>query len=477
MRRRKDNWLNATQILKVANLPKGRRTKILEKEITTGEHEKIQGGYGKFQGTWVPHATAVDVCRRYGVYDVMRTFLEYGMDPSTSHVVLSNTPTKEQVMARRRQQRYNAPQTSHTHSDAPDQTFFQNISSTASTAIHAIARAQRSHPKRSHSIEPEDHPEQARKKTRGNAMAETSLESQLAAYDPDQPIDTYSPANTGPPIDPRLLLVDQRYPDEHEIGNEDASSNQSDDDLYVETGLSLNQFLRALFAEPPDKIPETSRAFERLSAKQVNKPMGQYGNTALHMAGTHGYTDLAIQLIGQGADLDTVNVNGESVLMKAVENISCYAYSKFDVLLSVLNQTIPLRDSCGRTVLHHLARASGMKGRKGAARHYLEKIIEHVTRQGVSVPGRQRLNLSDFVLNVVDARDNDGTTALHIAAKIGNQQMVDQLIEVGANPDLPGKNGLSARDFGVMQRGAGAPMSSAVAEEPQWFDTYCRYSP
>lgn len=52
MRRREDDWLNATQILKVAGIEKGKRTKVLEKEILPGEHEKVQGGYGKYQGTW-----------------------------------------------------------------------------------------------------------------------------------------------------------------------------------------------------------------------------------------------------------------------------------------------------------------------------------------------------------------------------------------------------------------------------------------
>lgn len=52
MRRQSDSYMNATQILKVAGIEKGRRTKILEREILIGEHEKIQGGYGKYQGTW-----------------------------------------------------------------------------------------------------------------------------------------------------------------------------------------------------------------------------------------------------------------------------------------------------------------------------------------------------------------------------------------------------------------------------------------
>ena len=52
MRRMADDYLNATQILKVAGFPKPKRTKILEQEVLQGQHEKIQGGYGKYQGTW-----------------------------------------------------------------------------------------------------------------------------------------------------------------------------------------------------------------------------------------------------------------------------------------------------------------------------------------------------------------------------------------------------------------------------------------
>lgn len=50
MRRKTDSWLNATQILKVAEFDKPHRTRILEREVQKGEHEKVQGGYGKYQG-------------------------------------------------------------------------------------------------------------------------------------------------------------------------------------------------------------------------------------------------------------------------------------------------------------------------------------------------------------------------------------------------------------------------------------------
>jgi len=50
MRRRHDHYINATHILKVADYDKPARTRILEREVQKGKHEKIQGGYGKYQG-------------------------------------------------------------------------------------------------------------------------------------------------------------------------------------------------------------------------------------------------------------------------------------------------------------------------------------------------------------------------------------------------------------------------------------------
>lgn len=50
MRRRADDWINATHILKAAGFDKPARTRILEREVQKEMHEKVQGGYGKYQG-------------------------------------------------------------------------------------------------------------------------------------------------------------------------------------------------------------------------------------------------------------------------------------------------------------------------------------------------------------------------------------------------------------------------------------------
>lgn len=62
MRRRSDDWINATHILKASGFDKPARTRILEREVQKGTHEKVQGGYGKYQGNSECLYTNLDFC-------------------------------------------------------------------------------------------------------------------------------------------------------------------------------------------------------------------------------------------------------------------------------------------------------------------------------------------------------------------------------------------------------------------------------
>lgn len=77
MRRKGDSWINATHILKIAKLPKAKRTRILEKDVQTGIHEKVQGGYGKYQGTYVPLKLGEVIARNYDVYDTLKPIFDF----------------------------------------------------------------------------------------------------------------------------------------------------------------------------------------------------------------------------------------------------------------------------------------------------------------------------------------------------------------------------------------------------------------
>lgn len=71
MRRCNDNWLNITQVFKAGSFTKAQRTKILEKESNEIKHEKIQGGYGRFQGTWIPWESTKYLVEKYNIQNVV----------------------------------------------------------------------------------------------------------------------------------------------------------------------------------------------------------------------------------------------------------------------------------------------------------------------------------------------------------------------------------------------------------------------
>lgn len=77
MKRKADNWVNATHILKAAKFPKAKRTRILEKEVITDTHEKVQGGFGKYQGTWIPLELASKLAEKFEVLDELKPLFDF----------------------------------------------------------------------------------------------------------------------------------------------------------------------------------------------------------------------------------------------------------------------------------------------------------------------------------------------------------------------------------------------------------------
>ncbi|AQZ10856.1 SWI4 (YER111C) [Zygosaccharomyces parabailii] len=83
MRRTQDDWVNITQVFKIAQFSKTQRTKVLEKESNDMRHEKVQGGYGRFQGTWIPLEDAKYMVTKYNIRDpVVTTILAFQLNPN-----------------------------------------------------------------------------------------------------------------------------------------------------------------------------------------------------------------------------------------------------------------------------------------------------------------------------------------------------------------------------------------------------------
>lgn len=508
MRRRTDSWVNATQILKVANIDKGKRTKILEKEIQTGEHEKVQGGYGKYQGTWIKFERGVQVCRQYGVEEMLRPLLTYdmGQDGGVAGSGNLNTPTKEQAMAAQRKRLYNTSVDGRTNGVSG--TFFKNISSTASHAVAAISKARfdspgprsRNGPTRAPSFNrqssmqnAEDFPGNSQQSAYteypqgesgyGSQQMPASQQSAPGEIEPPrkrqrttmtpvdsfnggagygQNMDLYATAFPGSPTEPNESFVYTQQ--SHALDNTPDDENGSLLPLAFEMSADMDQkrsALMNLFME--EGTPDTSKhdMLRSFTPPELDMPIDPQSHTALHWAATLSRMPLLRALISSGASPHRVNLSGETALMRACLVTNSMDHGSFPDLLEVLGATIEARDQKGRTVLHHIAVTSAVKGRSAASRYYLESLLEWVVRQG-SVPNSQqqlsnghpssslpKMGIARFMTEIVNAQDSAGDTALNIAARIGNRSIVSQLLEVGADPEIANRAGLRPVDFGV----------------------------
>ena len=115
MRRRADDYINATHILKAANLDKPGRTRILERDVQKDpRHEKVQGGYGKYQGRRPPstQSTTSDHSKAHGYHSKLAQLLLFDMvsmkssesssnlslETSVHHLLRNTQPTSQRCL-------------------------------------------------------------------------------------------------------------------------------------------------------------------------------------------------------------------------------------------------------------------------------------------------------------------------------------------------------------------------------------------
>ena len=149
--------------------------------------------------------------------------------------------------------------------------------------------------------------------------------------------------------------------------------------------------------------------------------------------------------------------------------------SCFPELLEILAPLIEVRDTKGRTILHHIAVACGIKGRAQSSKYYLECLLEFLVRSNTSIMMSSQqetggmpkpIGLMRFMSEMVNARDMMGNTALNLVARIGNRSIIQQLLEVQADPTIPNYKGLTAAAFLGEADGPSRADSQAAMESP-----------
>lgn len=466
MRRRHDSSLNATQILKVAGVDKSKRTKILEREILIGTHEKVQGGYGKYQGTWIPYERGVDLCKQYSVFDVLQPLLEF----DAANNGMENTPTKEQAMAARRK-RITQYQPLHL---APPSTSsvlsFTNplqvsgglntpLSHLASEALTNLGKATRSDtvssPIASFSHQTDDTPLSARHTlsvpvSNSRSEANTEPPSRKKQRKESSP----PPFNPSPPPTVTTTMSTLTEDDNFEIDeNAVASTSTPLKPLDIENTPNFENSKLAItqvfVSTENTNLVDILGGEDKLESIDLDVPIDDLQHTALHWASVLGRISLVKDLIKYGANILRGNYAGETGLIRAVLVTNNFDGQFFPQLLDLLYPAIPLVDNFGRSVLHHIALTAGIKGRSDASIYYLSSLLKWIDTRG-SKNKESRLSMSRFIQDVVNAQDKNGDTALNIAARVGDKNIAQLLLEVGADATIPNRAGLRPTDFGIL---------------------------
>jgi regulatory protein SWI6 len=504
MRRRHDGWLNATQILKVAGVDKGKRTKVLEKEILIGEHEKVQGGYGKYQGTWINYHRGREFCRQYGVEQLLIPLLEYdlGSDGGAGIGQHTETPTKEQAMAAQRKRMYGGDGRAMSQSAAG--TYFKSMSNTAANAIQALNRTRMDSPSHmdgrrplgprrpsqppfsQESMYPSGSQQSMQSMTSQDSFSNGGMMSQGASFADFPNADSQEPPRKRIRPSPQNSFLTP-YDGQMDMSMQQGSPTEPSQSFFSQnmsfaiplmaTSYGLEplphpqsdiekqrrEYLLDLFMDPSRTDFDDHPAFLKLSGDEFEIPIDATCNTALHWAATLARIGLVKKLLERGFNIRRANSGGETALIAACQARNNLDQSSFPQLLDLLGPSIEVRDRRGRTLLHHIAVSSAMKGRAPVGRYYLESLLEFVVRQGsiaqaTSLDGlngngqnhSSPMTLARFMTEIVNAQDKSGDTALNLAARTSTTSIIDQLLEVGADPNIPNRGGLAPVDFGVM---------------------------
>ncbi|KAF9057465.1 hypothetical protein BJ165DRAFT_1420600 [Panaeolus papilionaceus] len=399
MRRRSDSWLNATQILKVAGFDKPQRTRVLEREVQKGEHEKVQGGYGKYQGTWIPLERGLGLAKQYNCEALLRPIIEFQpaakSPPLAPKHLVANTVTRPARKA------------------APD--------STASVAA-VNTRSSRRNP-----MEAEDESDHDTLSIRGSEDGTMTPSPSEASSSSRTPSPIRSPGPHDEANGQRSHDAGRRHKSRHSKDNgmppsDDEMDTRSYADQVLEFFISdTNTPLHLLINPPPDFDP--------------NMAIDDDGHTPLHWACAMGRIRIVKLLLTAGADIFKVNKSGQTALMRSVMFANNYDVRKFPELYELLHRSTLNIDNYNRTVFHHIVDVAMSKGKTHAARYYMETVLSR---------------LADYpkeLADVINFQDEDGETALTLAARCRSKRLIKLLIDNGANPKLVNSDGKSTEDY------------------------------
>ncbi|AET38481.1 transcription factor MBP1 Ecym_2783 [Eremothecium cymbalariae DBVPG len=498
MKRKADDWVNATHILKAAKFAKAKRTRILEKEVIKDIHEKVQGGFGKYQGTWVPLDIARRLAEKFDVLEELRPLFDFSQRDGSA------SPPQ-------------APKHHHaSRSDSTKKGTGKSPSGALNNASGSVIPKRRGRPPRSKKLD--------RIPASGDAALQRSRSDVTGFHKPSITISTISSHNL-PSIQSTLqrgVNIDeqQHYQDKlqqqisqqkyEELDIEDGLSSDIETNLaYIAEGpVGSNRLNTQLMTGKEEPVSSSSSLpsspsdfsapvpFDTQRVGSATSPIGamlpRYSmqsrpptsdldqkvndylaklvdyfinsemqntnavpiellnpphstpyidawidsehHTAFHWACAMGNLPIVEALLQAGASHRAVNHAGETPLMRASMFHNSYTKRTYPRIFQLLQDTVFDIDSQSQTVVHHIVKR---RSNTQSALYYLDVLLSKI---------------KDFspqyrIETLINTQDDKGNTPLHIAAINGDKKFFQTLLGSGALSTLKNYDGVTADVF------------------------------
>ena len=406
MRRRADDWINATHILKAAGFDKPARTRILEREVQKETHEKVQGGYGKYQG---PDYSSLrkgisDIGKAHG-FPSSKVRLWRNAIPSTRSFVPSSSISQAMTVHHQLQ---STPPTS--------QRFRRNLRSQNGVTVSQQQLDVGDSTDRSDKVSSRVHDDY------------DNISAQL--NDDDSIPDDTTVASASFMGDDERYDMSQPSTGHRKRKREEQAQNAIEQAHVVYADELLDYFMLSNENSNAQK-PEPPLNF------QPDWIIDSEGHTSMHWAAAMGDVDVMKQLKRFGANLAAPNGKGETPLMRCVLFTNCLDKQTMPGVVKELIPTIESVDLCNSTALHHAAAVTATRQKHQCARYYLDIILNKM----------QEIFEPDRVRRILDAQDINGNTAIHIAAQNKARKCVRALMGRGASTDILNNNQVTAEDL------------------------------
>lgn len=250
----------------------------------------------------------------------------------------------------------------------------------------------------------------------------------------------------------------------------------------IEAGARLDPakapdlLLKAVEGGKKDMVRMLAQVLPRARVNEIVRSFSDGGTDLLQIAVKKGHLDVAAELIKAGADASSIVQELSAMVRSAPDSWEAKKRIKFltealpkDKVSEILNQP----DADGTTLLHiaakkwgsgvvkQLAEAGADPEQADGGRTLLTMAIEGgevstviALAEVIAAKGKEAKEAKD----ILNERDAEGTTLLHIAAEKGRAHVVAELIEAGAIPqnDKKGRTpfGLAAKNghIAVLQK-------------------------